>query len=57
MPSWDLEHAASIAFICAIADYFARHPERLPVMAELAEGARLGADKAAEAAIRACAGG
>jgi nucleoside phosphorylase len=39
----------------AIADYFERHPERIPAMAKLAEDAMLAADLAAEAAIRACA--
>ncbi len=38
----------------AIERYFAEHPERVEAMAKLAEGALLGADTAAEAAIRAC---
>jgi nucleoside phosphorylase len=39
----------------AIAKYFARHPGRIPVMAKLAQGAKLAAETAAETAIRACA--
>jgi nucleoside phosphorylase len=38
----------------AIDRYFAEHPERLEVMAKLAEGAQLGAEEAARAAIEAC---
>ncbi|MHB8465760.1 MAG: hypothetical protein ACYDD7_13130, partial [Acidimicrobiales bacterium] len=40
----------------AAAKYFARHPERIPVMAKLARGAKLAAETAAETAIRACVG-
>jgi len=38
----------------AIERYFAEHPERVEAMARLAEGALLGAETAADAAIRAC---
>jgi len=38
----------------AIARYFEEHPDRLEIMARLAEGATLAARTAAEAAIRAC---
>ena len=38
----------------AIERYFAEHPERVEAMARLAEGALLGAENAADAAIRAC---
>ncbi|MEX1008028.1 MAG: hypothetical protein WD271_09330 [Acidimicrobiia bacterium] len=38
----------------AITAYFEKHPDRLEVMARLAEGATLAADTAADAAIRAC---
>ncbi len=38
----------------AIERYFAQHPERIEAMAQLAEGALLGAETAADAAIRAC---
>ena len=38
----------------AIERYFAEHPERVEAMAKLAEGALLGAETAAVAAIRAC---
>ena len=38
----------------AIERYFAEHPERVEAMAQLAEGALLAADTAADAAIRAC---
>ncbi len=38
----------------AIERYFAAHPERVEIMARLAEGALLGAETAADAAIRAC---
>jgi len=38
----------------AIERFFAEHPERLEVMAKLAEGATLGAERAADAAIEAC---
>jgi adenosylhomocysteine nucleosidase len=38
----------------AITAYFENHPDRLEVMARLAEGATLAADTAADAAIRAC---
>ncbi len=34
--------------------YLLRHPGRIPVMAQLAKGAKLAADRAAETAIRAC---
>ena len=39
----------------AIARYIAEHPERLPLMARMAEDAKLATHTAAEAAIRACA--
>jgi adenosylhomocysteine nucleosidase len=39
----------------AIEKYFAEHPERLPLMAEMAENAALATRTAAEAAIAACA--
>ena len=39
----------------AIERYFNEHPERVEAMARLAEGAVLGAERAAEAAIAACA--
>jgi len=39
----------------AIERFFAEHPERVEAMARLAEGALLGAETAADAAIRACA--
>jgi len=38
----------------AIERYFAQHPERVEAMAQLAQGALLGAETAADAAIRAC---
>lgn len=38
----------------AIERYFAQHPERIEAMAQLAEGVLLGAETAADAAIRAC---
>ncbi|MGD0380975.1 MAG: 5'-methylthioadenosine/S-adenosylhomocysteine nucleosidase [Acidimicrobiales bacterium] len=38
----------------AIERFFAEHPERVEAMARLAEGALLGAETAADAAIRAC---
>jgi nucleoside phosphorylase len=38
----------------AIDRYFAEHPERVEAMSRLAEGALLGAENAADAAIRAC---
>jgi adenosylhomocysteine nucleosidase len=38
----------------AVAAYFAKHPQRIPVMARLAKGARLATKTAADAAIRAC---
>jgi adenosylhomocysteine nucleosidase len=38
----------------AIERYFAEHPERIEVMARLADGALLAAETAADAAIRAC---
>jgi adenosylhomocysteine nucleosidase len=38
----------------AVAKYFVRHPERIPVMARLARGAKMAAERAAETAIRAC---
>ena len=39
----------------AIEKYMAEHPERLALMAEMAENAKLATRTAAEAAIRACA--
>jgi nucleoside phosphorylase len=39
----------------AIEKYMAEHPERLPLMAQMAENATLAARVAAEAAVRACA--
>jgi uridine phosphorylase len=39
----------------AIERYMAEHPERLPLLAEMAENASLATRTAAEAAIRACA--
>jgi adenosylhomocysteine nucleosidase len=39
----------------AIARYFLKHPTRVARMAELAKGAKLAAETAADAAIRACA--
>jgi adenosylhomocysteine nucleosidase len=39
----------------AAAKYFARHPEKVPVMAKLARGAKRATENAASAAIRACA--
>jgi len=39
----------------AIEKYMAEHPERLPLMVQLAENARLATRTAAEAAIAACA--
>jgi adenosylhomocysteine nucleosidase len=39
----------------AIERYIAEHPERLPLMAQMAENAKLATRTAAEAAIRACA--
>jgi adenosylhomocysteine nucleosidase len=39
----------------AIAAYFAKHPERLPLMARLAQDAQLATETAADAAITACA--
>jgi adenosylhomocysteine nucleosidase len=39
----------------AIEKYMAEHPERLPLLAEMAENANLATRTAAEAAIRACA--
>jgi adenosylhomocysteine nucleosidase len=39
----------------AIEKYMAEHPERLPLMAQMAENARLATRTAAEAAVRACA--
>jgi adenosylhomocysteine nucleosidase len=38
----------------AIASYFARHPDRLPLMARIAEDVKRATETAAEAAIRAC---
>ena len=38
----------------AIASYFERHPERLPLMARMAEDAKLATETAADAAIAAC---
>jgi nucleoside phosphorylase len=38
----------------AVARYFLRHPGRIPQMAQLARGARLATEAAADAAIRAC---
>ena len=38
----------------AITAYFQKYPDRLEIMAQLAEGATLAADTAAEVAIRAC---
>ena len=40
----------------AVAKYFARHPDRIPVMARLARGAKLAAGRAADTAISACLG-
>jgi hypothetical protein len=40
----------------AAAKYMLRHPDRLPVMAKLARGAKLAAERAAETAIRECVG-
>ena len=39
----------------AIEKYIAEHPERLPLMAQMAEDAKLATRSAAEAAVRACA--
>jgi len=39
----------------AIEKYMAEHPERLPLMAQMAENAKVATHTAAEAAIRACA--
>ena len=41
--------------LAAIEKYMAEHPERLPLMAQMAENATLATRTAAEAAIRACA--
>jgi len=38
----------------AIAEYFDKHPERIPLMAKMAEDATLATETAAAAAIRAC---
>lgn len=38
----------------AVARYFLRHPGRIPQMAQLARGAKLATEAAADAAIRAC---
>jgi nucleoside phosphorylase len=38
----------------AVARYFLRHPGRIPRMAQLARGAKLATEAAADAAIRAC---
>jgi len=39
----------------AIEKYVAEHPERLPLLAQMAENVELATRTAAEAAIRACA--
>ncbi len=39
----------------AVLRFFLRHPGRLPAMARMAQGAKLATEKAADAAIRACA--